>query len=181
MSAQAKARNVEVVKLRLKIGAHEFRAKGPPDVVNGHLETWKVLAGLGPPAMPIPAPAASGPAEAADDPVLPQLFTVDAERKLVTLRISPETIRRHGDVALLLLYGYSRLLNTDGGGEVSPQRLEAALIQSGRRVQRVDRALARHLASGWVRKGGRHKHAVYALTPAGERSAGAWARQLAGR
>jgi hypothetical protein len=75
---------IEVVKLRMKIGVHEFEAEGPRDVVTAQLETWKHLAGLG------AAPAtADGRTASGGDPALCPLFAADAERKLIRLRVSP--------------------------------------------------------------------------------------------
>lgn len=188
---------IDPMKLRLKIGGHEFEAEGPSDLVGAHLETWKSLAGFGPPPDPAPAAgktpsaepreaeppkaAAPQPDTAARDAAIRQLFAVDAEHNLISLRVSPNSLRRNSDVGLLLLYGFGTLLGEGvDGAEVAPARLDAAFTASGRRLKRVDRAIARHLATGLIRRGGPHKHPTYTLTVTGQQRAVALARQLAG-
>jgi len=162
---------IEVVKLRMKIGVHEFEAEGPRDLVTAQLETWKQLAGLD----------AAGTADgrtAAADPALRALFTADAEQKLIRLRVSPGGQRRNADAALLILYGYHTWFAATDDEEVPATRLKAALAASGHRPKRLDRVLAPHLAAGLVLKGGRHRHETYALTMPGRQHAAALARRL---
>jgi hypothetical protein len=69
MPAETTKPAIEVVKLRMKIGVHEFEAEGPRDLVTAQLETWKQLAGLG-----AAAAAADGRTAARGDPALRALF-----------------------------------------------------------------------------------------------------------
>ncbi|MGD0945972.1 MAG: hypothetical protein ABSA52_00960 [Candidatus Binatia bacterium] len=152
---------IEVVKLRMKIGVHEFEAEGPRDLVTAQLETWKHLAGL------YAAAATADGRTAAGDPALRPPFAADAERKLIRLRVSPSGQRRNADAALLILYGYHTWFAATDEEEVPATRLKAALAASGHRPKRLDRVLAPHLAAGLVSKSGRHRHETYALTISG--------------
>jgi hypothetical protein len=176
----------DVVKLRVKIGVHEFEAEGPRDLVTAQFEAWKQLAGLAP-ASPDAAGIARQEATIAARDVrtadgreaaLRNLFAVDAKQQLVTLRVRPTGQRRNADAALLLLYGYRSSFAADEGVDVPAARLKAALLASGHRPKRLDRAIAPHVAAGLVRKGGRHKHETYALTTPGCQHAAALARKL---
>ena len=186
MRNDTKESSIEVVRLRMKIGAHEFEAEGPRDLVTAQLEAWKQLAGLDrapqdPTSMSIQGVTiAAREARTADggDPALRNLFAVDAEQKLVTLRVRPTGQRRNADAALLILYGYRSSFAADDGMDVPAARLKAALAASGHRPKRLDRAIAQHLAAGLVRKGGHHKHETYALTTPGCQHATALARKL---
>jgi hypothetical protein len=73
MPPQAAMPAIAVVKLRMKVGVHEFEAEGPRELVLAQIESWKQLAGLG-------AASAAGDVRTADagDAALQQLFTVDA-------------------------------------------------------------------------------------------------------
>ena len=173
MRAQPIMPAADALKLRMKVGVHEFEAEGPRDVVIAQLETWRQLAGLG-----TASGASDGRTAAAGDPALQHVFTVDATQKLLTLRASPNGRRRNGDAALLILYGYRAYFAADGEA-VPATRLKAAFAASRYRMQRVDRALAPHMASDWVRRSGRHTHQTYFLTTTGCQHAAALARQLA--
>ncbi len=162
---------VERVKLRMKIGLHEFEAEGPRDVVMAHLGIWTRLAGL---------PAASAADGAgAGEPALRDLFHVDATRQLIALRTNVGGRRRNADAALMLFYGFQTCL---GGGETAPvpaARLHAALAASGHRLKRPGRVLTSYVEAGLVRKGGRHKHETYTLTLPGSQRAAALVKHFA--
>jgi hypothetical protein len=164
---------VEHIKLRMKIGAHEFEAEGPHDVVMTQLEIWSRLAGL---------PPASSTTDRSMQPAdsdLAALFTVDPDRQAIALNTRLAGRTRNADAALLLLYGHPRLLGGDGRAEIPAPHLRAAVAASGHRVQRLDRVLTRYLSSGLVRKSGRRRHETYALTPAGIQRAATLVRRLA--
>ncbi len=159
----------DVVKLRMKIGIQEFEAEGPRDLVLAQLELWQHLAGF-----------ATGPRPTSGDgdAVARTLFSIDDRDQLVALRLRPGGQRRNADAALLLLYGYRTCFAVAEGAAVPARRLQAALAASGHRPKRIGRTLAPHIAAGWVRKGGSHKHETYALTGPGQAHAATLARQL---
>ena len=178
----------EPVKVRMKIGAHEFEAEGPADVVIAQLDIWIRAAGLAPP-MPTevaatPPPPAETETRAApggtgtSDPALRTLFRVDADRHFITLRARLNGRRRNADAALVLLYGFDTCFGVGDGADIPAARLRDALAASGHAIRRVDRAVAPYVSAGYVRKAGRHKHETYALTASGARHAGTLIRRL---
>ena len=158
----------EAVKLRMKIGDHEFEAEGPREVVSAQLETWKQLARLN--ADVVPETGLGTPPQ--------HVFAVHEKEQLVSLRVNLYGQRRNADAALLLLYGYSTRF-ANGNAEVSARRLKAALAASGHRPKRVDRAVAPYIEAGLVDKVGSHKSAAYVLTASGHVHAAALALRLA--
>jgi len=180
-----------VIKLRMKIGAHEFEAEGPSAVLIGQVECWMRAAGLAAaPAADVPAVVApvdvspttnGGASPAAGDGkpnALQSVFHVDAGRQLIVLRPRLYGRRRNADAALMLLHGFDTCLGAGDGADVPAIRLRAALEASGHPVRRVDRILAPYLSAGFVRKAGRHKHETYALTLTGAQRAAALARHF---
>jgi hypothetical protein len=175
---------VDRVKLRLKIGVHEFEAEGPRDLVVEQLDTWMQAAGL---AAPSAGDRAGGAAECAErapaadnrPPALRDVFRVDPERRLVTLRVRLNGRRRNADAALALLHGFDICLGTGDGAATPAGHLREALTASGHRLRRLDRVLAASVAAGLVHKGGRHKHETYALTASGSRHADRLVRRFA--
>jgi hypothetical protein len=174
----------ERIKLRMKIGFHEFEADGPSALVTAQVETWMRAAGLraaaveqaAAPGDGAPPAAAAAPDVAVTErpavrPAPPALFRVDAERQLVILRIQTVGRRRNADAALLLLHGFDTCFHAGDGADIPAVRLRAALVASGHRLRRVDRVLAPAVRAGLVRKGGGHKHETYALTAPGARRA----------
>lgn len=162
---------VERVKLRMKIGLHEFEAEGPRDVVMAQLDIWTRLATLSATTDADRAGAAA--------PALRDLFHVDKTRQLITLRANVAGRRRNADAALMLLHGFQTCLGGDGTASVPAARLNAALAASGHRLKRPGRVLTSYVAAGLVRRGGRHKHETYALTLPGAQHAAALVKRLA--
>jgi hypothetical protein len=178
---------MDSVKLRFKIGPHEFEAEGPPDVVASYFAQWQsqVNAPLTeqldrPKRTPViddevisVAPAAVDALEespAANDWRLPkhhlaQLFAEDGKRGIVRLRALPRPGQGHqGRTILLALYGALRLRQED---EVPVTRLLAALEASGVRTDRIDRSAATELRERLITKSGSGKGNRYRLTSTG--------------
>jgi hypothetical protein len=152
--------------LRVKVGSHEFEAEGSEESVKAQFEAWKELVAA--------SPASSDPADpeqqqdqeqtSGDQRELGRVFSIDSRRKLVSLRILPRGERRDADALLLLLYGYERGL---GQEEVLAGRLKQSLAVSGRRIDRIDRAIAPHDRANHVLKGGTGKGGKYSLSNTG--------------
>jgi len=121
-------RIADTLKLRMKIGLHEFEADGPSEVVLAQVETWKQLAGLTAPPTNL---SAAAPAAGDSDPALRQLFGVNADQKSITLRATLGGRRRNANAALLLLYGHGSLTAASNGAEMAPAQLGAALVCLG--------------------------------------------------
>ena len=173
----------DVARLRVKLGAHEFEAEGPRDVVAEHFKTWQQLVAssqVAPPALapvsvataPVMVPPTTAPTPAALD-----IFAVDASRKLVSLRVYPTGKNQHADAAFLILYGYHECLPRDGQA-VDVSRLKTALAASGYRNARIDRTLAAHVSAGSVVKVGYRRGSTYQLTTSGYQRAATLARAL---
>lgn len=145
-----KAASMDVTKLRMKIGPHEFEAEGPRELVAAHFEAWKQLIAAHPVAAVTAETAAVPPAgtvagqQAASAATPRDIFAVDPARKRITLRVSPAGKSQDADAALLILYGY-RLCFGEEGQAVVVTRLKEALAASGHPRSRIDRTLARHV------------------------------------
>jgi len=166
----------ELFKLRMKVGEHEFEATGRHEQVIAQLEGWKQLTALSSTsALP------GGRATINDDAPTRKLFAIDAAKQLLTLRIKLAGQRRNPDAALLLLYAFRTWLAPDGVGEMPAERLKAALVASGYRPKRLDRAIAPYLERGWIHQSGRYRRIAYTLTTAGLEHADAVVSHLAKR
>ena len=165
----------ERIRLRVKLGTDEFEAVGPAELVAQHFRTWRTLV-----AMPRGAGAAAGalPSPSVASAVPADLFAVDPQRKLVTLRHSPRGTSAHADAALLLLYGFHRSLDGDGSA-IPVTRLRAALTASGHTDSRIDRTLERYRIAGLVKKRGQRKGSSYQLTASGRAHAAGLVHELA--
>jgi hypothetical protein len=163
----------ERIKLRMKLGEHEFDAEGAPELVAGHLRTWQSLVAARSPAA-AGSPAAGGPAAASTANGSSDVFAVDEQRKLVTLRVHPRSKTPRADAALLLLYALQRTWYARGGA-VPATRVQAALSASGYARSRINRTLETYRRAGLVRQRGRRKASTYQLTATGIQRADALA------
>lgn len=188
---------MEKHRLRMKIGAHEFDAEGPREEVARQFDEWKALIALA--TAPPSNPAASHQRQAASrfSHVIEEvttkdgfkaapwdIFSVDSDRELMTLKAHPAAgENRDADAILLILYGYKQAggpsgTDTTGSGGVPVTKLKESLEVSGLRVPRIDRAIEAYVRSGYVLKGGRGKGGIYRLTNTGFAKADDMARQL---
>jgi hypothetical protein len=179
---------MDVTKLRMKIGPHEFEAEGPRESVAAHFEAWKQLIAGRPvteitvePAAPrqqTAPPAGTAAGQQTGGASTPRdIFAVDTARKRITLRVSPAGKAQDADAALLILYGY-HLCFGDDGQAVLVTRLKEALAASGHPRSRIDRTLARHVTARLLRKTGHRKGSTYQLTKTGYQRAEEMARAL---
>lgn len=170
---------MDVYKLRVRIGPHEFEAEGPRDSVVAQFEAWKELVASLPSTLRHEAQRTGQPSsQGAEAPLLPSdgpsgedlrhVFDLDEKRNLVTLRVQPAGERRYCDAILLVLYGYRRLRDKD---EVQVTRLKAALESSGLTPGRIDRAAEPYRREGLLIKSGLAKGGKYRLTNKGSRQA----------
>jgi hypothetical protein len=172
---------MDIAKLRIKIGVHEFEAEGPSDQVSRQFEVWKALITSAFPAEQLspkaiqntalmPGTAALGisggdPAvSSVDASALAPIFTQDEKRDLVILRVLPTGEDRHRAAVLLTLLGYLRLKRMD---EVGVTKLKASLQSSGSAPDRVDRAATPSVVDGLLMKSGSGKGGKYRLTNKG--------------
>jgi len=165
---------VENSKLSVKIGNFEFNGEGPQEWLKEAYERFL----LSLPAIKsgtTPAPDSSSvkcladSGQAPDSSVLERAFL--SKDEVVSLRSLPttESANRTADAAILILYGFKRLVRT---ADVPVTRLNEGLRQSGINVKRVDKFINVH--SQLYRKGGTRSGGRYSLTNAGELQAEKW-------
>src|SRR5690349_8042199 len=122
----------DTLKLRLKVGIHEFDAEGPAEEVNARFESWKEMidglpapsrqprtmgvsdalfgrSSFGPLEQPPPAGSPIEEPPKVQNPYAVRVFSVDERRDLLTLRVQPAGETRESDSVLLLIYGYGEL------------------------------------------------------------------------
>ena len=179
---------MDVTKLRMKIGPHEFEAEGPRELVAAHFEAWKQLIAArpvteatveptaprqhtAPPARTVAGQQAGGAGTPCD------IFAVDTARKRITLRVSPAGKSQDADAALLILYGHHLCFGAEGQA-VLVTRLKEALAASGHPRSRIDHTLARHVTARLLKKTGHRKGSTYQLTSTGYQRAEEMARAL---
>lgn len=168
---------MDVTKLRMKIGPHEFEAEGPRELVAAHFEAWKQLIAARPVTEATVEPAAPRQ-QAVTPPGTPRdIFMVDTARKRIILRVSPTGKAQDADAALLILYGH-RLCFGEEGQAVLVTRLKEALAASGHPRSRIDHTLARHVRAQLLKKTGHRKGSTYQLTNIGYQRAEEMARVL---
>ena len=171
----------ETFKLKVKIGAQEFEAEGPSDLVTRQFEAFRLLiqgAGLVAGERPThpegsrlrDSTTPQEPALHADhrDANLATLFRVSPQTQLLSLRQPPGGKYPEADAVLLLLLGHKRLRNEE---DVPVTLLTEALKQSGCPVKRLDRILTVYIKDHSVVRFGRGKGGKYRLTNLGLKKA----------
>jgi hypothetical protein len=168
---------MEVSKIRIKVGDHEFEAEGPPDSVQAQFEAFREL-------IRSSAIKQAERVSAADkEPALNQQSNgspshVPLEKilrvsgRIVSLTAIPSTTE---DAALLIMLGHKDLRNIDS---VTGQELGDGLAQSGRPVPRTDRIMEKPIAAALVLKSGFKRSTRYRLSNVGHQKALSIAREL---
>ncbi|MEM6690913.1 MAG: hypothetical protein AAF664_15880 [Planctomycetota bacterium] len=164
---QAKPEAKSAYHLRIKVGAAEFDAEGPVEIVRSDYESFlNLIERVGTKAIevrsqssdPEPTPNVGGFIE---ENTWDKAF-LRSEDKL-SLNVLPDTKHSNGDAILLLIYGYQTLFQQDGVTSIS---LMEAAKQSGLRIDRIDRSLtAEH--HRLILKGGSGKGTRYSLNNRG--------------
>jgi len=165
---------MDAVKIRLKIGEHEFEAEGPRESVELQLQMFKELVGSAR-STPSRSPAGSKPSQTHDpspDEIPPdppkdydKLFSPDGDR--LSLHYLPEGDNREANAIILLLFGYRTLQSQE---TVLGGRLMQGLQQSGLTLDRIDRVLSPYMPS-LVITSGIKKGTKYRLTNLGMQKA----------
>lgn len=180
---------MENYRLRVKIGASEFEAEGPENVVREQFEAFKQLitahpeAAISAPVMTNhTAPNTTETPETPEAGIAPaqvkRLFVIHRGGKLLSLAFAPQGEDRTQAAFLLLLYGYKRLMDLE---ESPVTLLKEGLEQSGFNVNRIDRIAIPLIREALVLKGGKAKGGRYRLTNLGESRAEAKARTVLGQ
>jgi hypothetical protein len=165
----------ETIKLRQRVGPHEFEAEGPRDYVDAKLARWEELIRGGSVSIdPAKPPAGNGlnipPAQLANpdgggvhSDLAPVFDTSDT--RIITLRACPTGDQTESDAILLLAYGYRRLQSHES--TLSTQLAESLRL-SGVPIYRMDRATQPLVDGGFLlNAGGRAKAKRYRLTATG--------------
>jgi hypothetical protein len=177
----------DIVKLRMKVGTHEFEFEGPREEAASQFAAWKALIesrvpDASPPILPAVAPDSGsqvltpgtgelrlGPA--ADTPSmdlsreeLAKVFAADDKRGIVTLRIPVTGPHGQADAVILTLYGF---LAVKGQDEIASTKLMQALEGAGKGVSRIDRPVAPYVRQGLLLQTGKGKGTKYRLTNTG--------------
>jgi hypothetical protein len=166
--------HMDNLKIRVKVGDHEFEAEGPRESVELQFQLFKELVGAAPVRTPGQAPPAPKPPviqtptqngglvdETPDKTVYDRLFSVDGDR--LSLHYLPEGENREANALLILLLGY-RIITAQE--QVLGGRLMQGLQQSGLTLDRIDRVLDPYIPS-LILKTGIKKGTKYRLTNIG--------------
>ncbi len=166
-------------RIRVKIGAYEFEAEGPTDIVNEQFAAFKSIIGSVPNTTDTPPPAETS--QDSNNIVLntnlgskelDRIMQVDG--RVVSLTAIPQSIE---DAALLVMLGHRDLRDNV---TVTGQEIGDGLAQSGRTVPRVDRLMETAIEQALVLKTGVRRSTRYRLTNQGLARAVAVARELIG-
>jgi hypothetical protein len=150
-------------RLNMKVGEHEFHGEGSEDSVKRDFEEWKTL--LSTTRVAHSPEVSQGGKRGEDRDIDPnQLFVVDEQSRLVSLRAIPRGDDRDREAFLLILYGFKSLVGEEA---VLVTQLKRAMRQTGCPVDRIDRIAAKYLVAGLVNKAGMNKGGRYSLTNRG--------------
>ncbi len=165
------------LRIKIKVGDHEFEADGPPEAVQAQVLTFARLIGredkpeekeaAPPEIVAIPAPAAPPPPPSA----ITRIGRVDG--KLVSLNVECRSLEQ---AVLLVLLGQHKLR---GNSAVAGTEIMDGLRKSGIAVDRADHILKRQASAGNVVVTGRRRLKRYRLTTDGIEKAQKIAQALA--
>lgn len=168
----------EAYKLQVKIGQAEFTAEGSEVAVKADYQKFLDALSL----QPAPkrqaeiSESVNGKSTTAlnttevGSELMQRVFQGEAKKGIVSLRLLPsDGPNRYADAAILILYGFSRLL---GQREVPVTKLKVSLVRSGIQVDRVSDLMRVH--PEWVIKGGSRIGGRYSLNNQGLAQAEAW-------
>ena len=159
-------------RLNMKVGDHEFHGEGSEESVKRDFEDWKGLIATAGIKRELPSQSHLQP-PADFEPK--QLFVMDEQEKLVSLRAIPRGNDRDREAFLLILYGFKSLLSEEA---VLVTHVKRALKKTGCPVDRIDRIAAKYVETGLVNKAGMNKGGRYSLTNRGVEAAAILAASL---
>jgi hypothetical protein len=168
---------METMKIRLKVGDHEFEAEGPPDLVQAQFEAFRELISRSPEKQADKQPDVLSEVKQ-DEQVKVPFAHIPLERimrangRIVSLTALPPSTE---DAALLIMLGHKDLRDNEN---VTGQEIGDGLAQSGRPVARTDRVMDKPIASALVLKSGLKRSTRYRLSNVGHQRALLLARDL---
>lgn len=152
---------MENIKLKMRIGEHEFEAEGPPEIVQAQLAAFREMVGT------VPATPHHIEQEQRDrgQPHVNSTLRLDpimkTEGRVVSLTANPEPVE---SAALLILLGQKEFRNNE---TVTGAEVVDGLQVSGLAVARLDRMMDKLAAEGQVIVIGSHRAKRYRLTNQG--------------
>jgi hypothetical protein len=168
---------MESYRIRVKIGDSEFDAEGPPEIVQSQFEAFKQLLTSMPPRNDTTVsqqvqqvPINQQVEQESEQPSFEKMFRVDG--RVISLTALPANVV---DAVLLTLFGQRTFRNNDS---ITGAEIKDGLIQSGYRLDRVDRFVDKLTADGLVIKIGIGKASRYRLTNQGMARAMTLAREV---
>jgi hypothetical protein len=157
-------------KLHVKLGSSEFNGEGPESAVKEAYEQFLQALStvhVAPPPPDMHEKTLEKPS-GVDQRLLDKAFL--KEDQFVSLKhLPPDSATRAADAAILIIYGFKKLLGQD---DVPVTKLNEGLRKSGLSLDRVDRFLGVH--SQFYRKGGQKSGGRYTLNNQGELKAEGW-------
>ena len=154
---------MDVQKLKVKIGDHEFEAEGPIDVVQAQFTAWKDLISTVQVKQKEAEPVTPQKENSVTPPLphLPLEKIMKAEGRIVSLTARSETV---DEAVLLILLGQKELR---GNQEVTGSEVMDGLKQSGYMLKRVDTLMDKLSTDGSVITIGVHRSRRYRLSNTG--------------
>jgi hypothetical protein len=160
------------LKLKMKVGEHEFEAEGPAEIVQAQLALFKEMIAAAPPRRFEGDSQERTKQELDALPHQPIEKIMKAEGRVVSLTAKSETVE---EAVLLILLGQKDLRNNQ---EVTGSEIMDGLKQSGYQIDRVDRITDKLSSDGNVITIGVHRGRRYRLTNKGLGKALAVAKEL---
>jgi hypothetical protein len=153
---------MDVYKLKMKIGEHEFEAEGPTDMVQAQFEAFRELVSVTPArptVTPPPTPGGGAPPPNGDDLKLDKVMR--QEGRVVSLTARGANVE---DEIMLVLLGQKLMRDNDS---VTGAEIIEGLRLTGRTVNRVDYQLDKMTDAGDVITIGVGRARRYRLTNQG--------------
>ncbi|HEY3928236.1 MAG TPA: hypothetical protein VGL89_07675 [Candidatus Koribacter sp.] len=168
---------MDITKIKIRVGEHEFEAEGPVETVQAQLEAFKELIGSVPHknvSKPLAENAQSEQNQESDSASthVPIEKILHVSGRVVSLTALPTSAE---DAALLIMLGHKDMRNNVA---VTGQEIGDGLAQSGKPVLRVDRIMDKPIESAHVLKSGIKRSTRYRLTNAGLQKALSVAKDL---
>ncbi len=164
-------------RIKVKIGDNEFEAEGSPEIVKAQFEAFKELITSIPVRndTPVSVPIQQATpfqqlAPEQDQPNFEKMFRVQG--RVISLTALPANVM---EAVLLTLFGQRTFRNNDS---ITGAEIKDGLVQSGYRVERVDRFVDKLTSEGLVIKIGSGKASRYRLTNQGMARASTLAREV---
>ena len=177
MSVAKGNRAMEISRIKVKIGEHEFDAEGPIEVVKEQFSAFKEL--LSSTSAHAKSSATATCKQNIDNKSVTESLGSKAldnimhcEGRIVSLTAIPPTIE---DSALLIMLGHKDLRDNSS---VTGQEIGDGLAQSGKKVARVDRVMQTAIEQSLVLKTGIKRATRYRLTNQGLAKAISLAKEL---